>query len=161
MGCRTVGAMTVTWAGIERSPRDRHSRGRPRARGRPYRAGSPLNRDWLCRRRAHPHPRAAQAASRGRAELLHRAYAGIAASAQIESQEGCGNDRANIRNKLAEIADPQERAAVEAEAKRMAERIVDSRWLDLSRIALRLEVCRRLSGDDLRELLAPRHRAAA
>ena len=37
---------------------------------------------------------------------------------------------------------------------------VKKRWADLSAIALRLEVCRRLTGADLRELLAPSHRAA-
>jgi hypothetical protein len=50
---------------------------------------------------------------------------------------------------------------IEAEAKAMAERIVQRRWLDLSRIALRLEVCRQMTGSDLRELLAPSRRAAA
>jgi hypothetical protein len=62
------------------------------------------------------------------------AFAGIVASEQIGSREGCAGDRANIRNKLATIAHPRERAAIEAEARRMAERIVDSRWLDVSRI---------------------------
>jgi hypothetical protein len=44
---------------------------------------------------------------------------------------------------------------------RVAEKIIEDRWLDLSRIALRLEVCRRLTGDDLQALLAPPRRAAA
>jgi hypothetical protein len=82
------------------------------------------------------------------------AYAGIVASEQIGSREGCAGDRANIRNKLATIDDEHERADIDAQARQLAERIVDARWLDLSRIALRLEVCRRLTGEDLRELLA-------
>ena len=89
------------------------------------------------------------------------ALGGPAASKQIESLEGCRTDYRNVARALASIEDPRERAAIEAEARRMAERIVDQRWGELSAIALRLEVCRRLSGDDLRELLAPRHRAAA
>jgi hypothetical protein len=43
---------------------------------------------------------------------------------------------------------------------RPRERIVDVRWLDLSRIALRLETCRRLTGDEVQELVAPLRRAA-
>jgi hypothetical protein len=67
----------------------------------------------------------------------------------------------HIRRKLAEIEDVHERAAVDAEARRTAERIVDARWLDLSRIALRLEQRRRLNGDELHELLAELRRVAS
>jgi hypothetical protein len=58
------------------------------------------------------------------------------------------------------IDDPGERAEVETKARLLATRIVDDRWLDVSRIALRLERCRRLSGDEVRELLATPRRAA-
>jgi hypothetical protein len=49
------------------------------------------------------------------------AYAGICASAQIESEEGIGTDLANIRRKLATIADPREREKIEREARALAE----------------------------------------
>ena len=48
-------------------------------------------------------------------------YGGIIASEQIGSKEGCHGDRANIRNKLASIDDPQEREMIEREARQLAE----------------------------------------
>jgi hypothetical protein len=62
-------------------------------------------------------------------------------------------DYQNIRQKLATTA-------IGREARRLAEKIIDDGWLDLSRIALRLDVCRRLTGEDLQQLLAPRREAA-
>jgi hypothetical protein len=54
----------------------------------------------------------------------------------------------------------RQRAAIERRARLLAEWIVNERWLDLCRAALRLETCRRLSGAQVRALLAPRRAAA-
>jgi hypothetical protein len=72
-------------------------------------------------------------------------FGGIIASEQIESCEGCNRDRANINRALSTIS-TSERAAIEREARQMAERIVDQGWGELSAIRPPARKCRQSDG---------------
>ena len=113
----------------------------------------------LCRTRNGQHPRR---------EFVLRAvtvsFAGVIA-AELSgngTRIGCGADLMDIQKALNTIADPWDRAAISREARRTAERIVNEQWYALCRVAERLEGegRRRLTGREVRELLAPRRRAA-